>query len=185
MTAPKDDPQSREILTGKGLWISKEERFDSEKVIQNAQEILRATFYGGLAFPCSFPNFGTDVFSAYLGAEIEFSDFFPPVATGPSFIQEGVIPVSWARWDHPVLTDYADLSQLCIHEDNTYWQKTKEFVTRALEISQGEFLVGATDIHPSMDALAVLVEAPRTPASISSTIQKGLREQWFYSGKPG
>ncbi len=161
VTAPKDDPRSREILMGKGLWIRKEERFDSEKVVRNAQEILRATFYGGLAFPCYFPNFGTDVFSAYLGAEIEFSDFFPPVATGPSFIQEGVIPVSWARWGYPVLNDYADLLHLCIHEDSVYWQKTKEFVTHALEISQGEFLVGATDIHPSMDALAVLRGSPQ------------------------
>jgi len=161
VTAPRDGPEFREILSGKQLWIRKEERFNCEKVVQYASKILKATFYGGLAFPCYFPNFGTDVFSAYLGAEIEFSELFPPVATGPSFTQEGVIPVSWAKWGHPVLKDYEDLSQLRIHEENIYWQKTKEFVRYALEFAQGEFLVGATDIHPSMDSLAVLRGSPQ------------------------
>jgi len=161
VSAPKDDPKSRETLFGKHLWIKREEKFDYKKTINNAIKILQATFYGGLAFPCYFPNFGTDVFSAYLGAEIEFSEFFPPVATGPSFIQADVIPVSWAKWGHPVLTDYSDLSQLYIHENNPYWQKTKEFTLYAVSASNGEFLVGATDIHPSMDSLAVLRGSPQ------------------------
>lgn len=161
VSAPQDTPEAREILFGKSLWIRQEERFEVEKVVQNARKILQATFYGGLAFPCYFPNFGTDVFSAYLGAEIEFSEVFPPVVTGPSLTQDDVIPVSWAKWGHPVLTDYSDLSRLRIAEDNIYWQKTKEFVKYAVEVARGEFLVGATDIHPSMDSLAVLRGSPQ------------------------
>jgi hypothetical protein len=161
VSAPKDDPRSQKALFGKHLWILEKEKFGTEKIIKNAREILRATFYGGLAFPCYFPNFGTDVFSAYLGAEMEFSDLFPPVATGPSFIKEDVISVSWAKWGNPVLTDYSNLSRLQINEDNPYWQKTREFIRYAVQLSQGEFFIGATDIHPSMDSLAVLRGSPQ------------------------
>lgn len=92
---------------------------------------------------------------------MEFSDLFPPVATGPSFIKEDVISVSWAKWGNPVLTDYSNLSRLQINEDNPYWQKTREFIRYAGQLSQGEFFIGATDIHPSMDSLAVLRGSPQ------------------------
>lgn len=154
--APRDDHQSRKILSGKGLWIREEEKFSKEKIINHAEKFLQATFYGGVGFPCYWPNFGTDVFSAYMGAELEFSALFPPVLTGPMMIEEGVSPVSWAKWNNVILKDYSDLSTIQIKQDNIYWQKTKEFVSYALERSQADYIVGSTDIHPSMDSLAVL-----------------------------
>jgi len=159
VTAPRDDPQSREILSGNTMEVKREEAFNKKKVIGCAEKILQATFYGGVAFPCYWPNFGTDVFSAYMGADIEFSPVFLPAFT--SFSPKGEIPVSWAKWNNPILKDYLDLSVIQIKEDNFYWRKTKEFTSYALEHSQGNYFVGLTDIHPSMDSLAVLRGSPQ------------------------
>ena len=186
VAAPRDDPQSRKILSGKEMWIRKGEKFNKEKTIRNAEKTLEATFYGGVAFPCYWPNFGTDVFSAYMGADMEFLPIFPPVITGPAAIEEGVNPVSWAKWNNPILKDYSDLSIIQVKEDNIYWQKTKEFVSSALERSQGNYIVGSTDIHPSMDSLAVLRGSPQqlcldlldNPERVKKTI-KLLWETWL------
>ncbi|MCK4308194.1 hypothetical protein KAW50_08225 [candidate division WOR-3 bacterium] len=123
---------------------SPEDRLNKEKVIEQAEKTIQNTFYGGVAFPYYWPNFGPDGFSAYLGATLNFSSL------GSS------APVSWADWHRPVLKDYSDLSVLQIKEDNFYWQKTKEFTRYALKHFQGNYLVGITDIHASMDSLAVL-----------------------------
>ncbi len=159
VAAPRDDPQSREILSGDTVKITREERFDKEKVIGCAEKIFRATFFGGVAFPCYLPNFGTDVFSAYMGADIEFSPYFlPTFAVGTNAEQP---PVSWAKWNNPIITDYSDLSVIKIEEDNFYWQKTREFMHYALERSKEKYFVGLTDIHEGMDSLAVLRGSPQ------------------------
>lgn len=186
VAAPRDDPQSRKILSGKEMWIRKGEKFNKEKTIRNAEKTLEATFYGGVAFPCYWPNFGTDVFSAYMGAGMEFLPIFPPVITGPTAIEEGVNPVSWAKWNNPMLKDYSDLSIIQVKESNIYWQKTKEFVSSALERSQGNYIVGSTDIHPSMDSLVVLRGSPQqlcldlvdNPEGVKRTM-KLLWEAWL------
>jgi len=160
VAAPRDDPKSREILFGDTIKIKREERFDKEKIIECAEKIFQATFFGGVAFPCYWPNFGTDVFSAYMGADIEFSPVFLPTFAWGANIEEQP-PVSWAKWNNPILTDYSDLSMIQIKEDNFYWQKTKEFMQYALERSQGNYFVGLTDIHEGMDSLAVLRGSPQ------------------------
>ena len=159
VAAPRDDPDSRRILSGDAIKIKKEERFDKEKVIERAEKIFQATFFGGVAFPCYWPNFGTDVFSAYMGAEIEFSSYFLPAPVWGRDVEAP--PVSWAKWNNPILKDYSDLSVIQIKEDNLYWQKTKEFMQYALKRSQGNYLVGLTDIHEGMDSLAVLRGSPQ------------------------
>lgn len=145
MTVPRQGYQTGEIPTGN----AEDRLFDKEKVIQRVERNFQATFYGGLAFPCYWPNFGPDVFSAYLGATLKFPTIFSLSS-----------PVSWADWTKPVLKDYSDLSSLSIREDNFYWRKTKELISYALERFQGNYLVGLTDIHAGIDALAVLRGGP-------------------------
>ena len=141
--APKKNYQQNEVSIG-----APEDRLNKKKVIDIAEKKIQNTFYGGLAFPQYWPNFGTDVFSAYMGAALEFS----PLGSDQ--------PASWVDWKKPVLKDYSDLSALEIKEDNFYWQKTKEFTSYALEHSQERYLVGITDIHAGMDSLAVLRGGP-------------------------
>ena len=128
---------------------STEDRFNKEKVINIGEKKIKNTFYGGMAFPQYYPNFGTDIFSAYMGATIEFSPL-------------GDYPVSWVDWKKPVLKDYSDLSVIEIKDDNFYWQKTKEFTSYAMSRSKGNYFVGITDIHSNMDSLAVLRGGPET-----------------------
>ena len=160
MFAPHDDYQSRKTLAGSTIQVRREERFNKEKVIGRAKKIFDATFHGGIACPCYWLNFGTDVFSAYLGTDIEFSPTFFPTFNWTKTLS-GNVPVSWAKWHNPILTDYSDLSVIQVKEDNFYWQKTKEFYSYALEHSQGSYCVGLTDIHPGMDSLAVLRGSPQ------------------------
>ena len=124
-----------------------EDRFNKEKVIAHAERKIQATFPCGLAFPSYCLDFGPDIFAGYLGAVLRFSPL-------------GSSPISWADWSEPVLKDYSDLSVLQIKEGNFYWEKTKEFTCYALERSKGNYLVGLTDIHASIDALAVLRGGP-------------------------
>ncbi|MFH1905347.1 MAG: hypothetical protein ABIK53_07505 [bacterium] len=144
VTAPRKGAQRGETPIG-----ATKDRFNKGKVLNIEERNIKNTFYGGMAFPQYWPNFGPDVFSAYMGATIEFSPL-------------GDYPVSWVDWKKPVLKDYSDLSDLEIKEDNFYWQKTKEFTSYALERSKGNYFVGITDIHPNMDALAVLRGGPET-----------------------
>ncbi|MBA7497805.1 MAG: hypothetical protein GH144_06915 [Clostridia bacterium] len=160
VVAPRDDSQSREILSGNTIKIRREERFDKEKVIECAEKIFQATFFGGVAFPCYWPNFGTDILSAYMGADIEFSPVFLPTFTWGANEEEPP-PVSWAKWNDPILTDYSDLSVIQVKDKNFYWQKTKEFMRYALEKSQGRYFISPTDIHEGMDSLAVLRGGPQ------------------------
>ncbi len=161
VAAPRDDPQSRETICGNTIKIRREERFDKEKVISCAERVFQATFFGGVAFPCYWPNFGPDVFSAYMGADIEFSPSFLPTESVYGANIEEPPPVSWAQWNNPILTDYSDLSVIQIKDENLYWQKTKEFTGYALERSRGKYLIGTTDIHGGMDSLAVLRGSPQ------------------------
>ena len=163
VAAPRDDSQSRETLSGNTIRIRREERFDKEKVIGCAEKILQATFFGGVAFPCYWPNFGVDVFSAYMGVNIEFSPtFLPTFAWGFTWgINVEEPPISWAKWNNPILKDYSDLSVIQIKDKNIYWQKTKEFISYALERSQGKYFVSTTDFHAGMDSLAVLRGNPQ------------------------
>ena len=144
VTAPRDGCQPKQIPEG-----SVEDRLNKEKNISYTERQIQNTFYGGLSFPQYWPNFGTDVFSAYMGAKLKFS----PLGSSQ--------PASWVQWHKPVLEDYSDLSILQIKKDNFYWQKTKEFISYALDRSQGKYLVGITDIHGGMDALAVLRGGPQ------------------------
>ena len=81
VTAPRENYQQNKATIG-----TQEDRLNKKKVIDLAEREIQGTFYGGLAFPQYWPNFGPDIFSAYMGAAIEFS----PI---------GDHPVSWVDWN--------------------------------------------------------------------------------------
>ncbi|MBU0477693.1 hypothetical protein KKC91_03905 [bacterium] len=164
--APRENHQQDETPIG-----SPKDRFNKEKAIKLAERKIQNTFYGGLAFPQCRPEFGTDVFSAYMGATLEFS---------PLGSKE---PISWADWSKPMLKDYSDLSALDIKEDNFYWQKTKEFTSYALGRSHGNYLVSITDLHAGMDSLAVLRGSPEKLCMDLIDSPDGVKEAMKLLGK--
>ena len=108
------------------------------------------TFYGGLAFPWYAPNLGPDLFSAFLGADLKFSQETPNT--------------SWIDWTTRVLRDYSDLSFLAIRDDNHFYRKLLDLTRAAAERAKGKFIVGITDIHAGFDSLAVIRGGPENAA---------------------
>ncbi|MCM8829544.1 MAG: hypothetical protein NC824_00895, partial [Candidatus Omnitrophica bacterium] len=113
----------------------------SETVIDSFERYVKNLYFGGLAVPIFWPNFGPDVFSAFLGADMHYS--------------EDSSETSWIDWKSPVITDYNTLENLFISDENFFYRKNIELLKLAAERSKGRYIVGATDLHAGFDALCV------------------------------
>jgi len=116
----------------------------ADEVLDAFEEHCRATFFGGLAVPCFYPNFGPDVFSVLLGTDLKFSS-----AAG----------TSWSDWSQGILKSYDDPPP-AIRRDHPVLLKLRELTRRAVERGRGRYVTGATDLHGGFDALAVLRGGP-------------------------
>lgn len=120
---------------------------------------VRNTAYMGDALPVAWPNLGRDIFSAYLGMELEFGN-------------RGPRPV-------PMLESLHDTDGLSFTPNNSYWHKTIEIVDALLEAGKGLFYTGTPELHPGGDALAGL----RGPLRLTEDVRNdpetvvALREQ--------
>ena len=108
--------------------------FDGEYAARRALAGVMNTEYLGDALPGYSPNLGPEVFSAFFGQELEFSE-------GTS-------------WSIPVLHDWAQADRLKFSEQNLYWQKLRELTEAGLAIGRNKFYTGLTDFHPGGDAVA-------------------------------
>jgi len=133
--------------TGPAQWWG-EPRFVAEappeQILDAFEEYCRATFFGGVAVPCFYPNFGPDVFSVLLGADLRFSS---------------AVGTSWSDWSQVVLTDY-DGAMPALQENHPVRLKLRELTRQAVERGRGRYVVGITDLHGGFDALAVLRGGP-------------------------
>jgi len=112
----------------------RERWFDAEQIARSALHGVMNTDYLGDALPSHNPNLGPEIFSAFFGQELEFSD-------GTS-------------WSVPCLHDWSEADRLEFREDNPYWRKLLEITDAALELGRNRFYVGLTDFHPGGDAVA-------------------------------
>lgn len=106
--------------------------FDTEYVLDMAEAYMAGTAYLGDSLPTWFPNLGPEVYAAFLGCPLEYS--------------EGT---SWAV---PIVKDWSDLDLIRFDPTNEYWLKIQEMTDAGLERARGKFLVGYTDLHPGADA---------------------------------
>ena len=145
VTAPR---KVRVVSESAGDWSNPKKVFQEkpERILDYFEDYCRNTFFGGLAVPSFWPNFGPDVFSAFLGAELKFS--------------EDSESTSWIDWSQNFLKKYQDLSCLRIEDSNFFYQKNLELTRQAIKRGQGKFLVGPTDLHGGFDSLAVLRGGP-------------------------
>jgi hypothetical protein len=120
--------------------------YSSEQILDAFEDSINNTFFGGLAIPFFWPNFGPDVFSGFLGTPIKFS--------------EDSQGTSWIDWSFNALKSYDDLSCLSIKEENPFYKKNIELIKMAVERAHGKFIVGATDLHGGFDSLSVLRNGP-------------------------
>jgi len=118
-------------------WNSLKERwFDTEYQIEKFIKSLEGRVFLGETFPVYFPNLGPNVFAAMLGGELEFGEI--------------------TSWAHPVIHSIEDINKIKFLEDNEYFKKILELTDYALERCSHKFMVGYTDMHPSLDCADAL-----------------------------
>ena len=132
MTLPSLTPGSP--MPEKKFATIRERWHDVEFVVDKALSNISNTRYLGDALPMVFPNLGPEVFSAYFGTEMEYSE-----------------TTSWAI---PNLEEWSDIENIKFSANNFYWKKTIEMTDALLEAGKGKFYTGYTDLHPGADALA-------------------------------
>lgn len=133
ITCPKRNYKRKEIPfsgTLKDRWL------DNEYMLKSTRENLSATYYCGEAFPHAFPNLGPDIFGACLGIDLAFGE-----------------NTSWA------INHFSDLSVIDCNkfDENNFWlKKIIEMTELMAKDSNGDYLVGITDLHPALDGLSSL-----------------------------
>lgn len=116
-------------------WSSmRDQWFDAQFRAEAALAAVMNTEWLGDALPYVWPNLGPEVFSAYFGCELEYSE-----------------TTSWAI---PNIHDWSDVSHIKFSMDNPYWKKTIECIDALMEVGKGKFYTNFTDLHAGGDAVA-------------------------------
>ncbi|NLA58188.1 MAG: hypothetical protein GX855_04720 [Firmicutes bacterium] len=105
--------------------------------LERFRDYCSNTFFGGTAFPLLWINLGPGVLAAYL---TDYLLYDPRTET------------SWFE----VKLDWESIAALEFKEDNRWWQYTKQVAEMAVEESNGDFIVGVTDLGGIMDVIASL-----------------------------
>jgi hypothetical protein len=108
--------------------------FDAEFQVDYFLESIRGRTFHGETFPVFWPNLGPNVYAAFHGAELDYGEV-----------------TSWIR--HCV-HDWDDLRRLKFSHDNEYFRGIEKLTRAALEKCPGQFMVGYTDLHGSLDCVA-------------------------------
>lgn len=131
--APKENPAP---LPRKNHASLREKWMDVDYTVECADIHISNTHYIGEAFPAFWPNLGPDVLAAVIYAELEFGED--------------------TSWSVPLLKDWGLVPELAVQPENEYTKTILALTRLALEVGQGKFLVGLTDIHPDADLAAAL-----------------------------
>ncbi|MGD0125149.1 MAG: hypothetical protein ABSF46_07325 [Terriglobia bacterium] len=118
-----------------GRWPDQKSRwFDAEYQVDAFLESIRGRTFHGETFPVFWPNLGPNVYAAFHGAELEFGEV-----------------TSWIRH---CIHDWEDLEKLNFSRDSEYFRGIENMTRVALEKCAGNFMVGYTDLHGSLDCVA-------------------------------
>jgi hypothetical protein len=121
-------PAEKNWPTIKDRWM------DTEYFTACAVAGVMNTDFVGDALPNAYPNLGPEVFSAYFGCELDYSET--------------------TAWAIPNLHDWSEVGKIKFSTDNFYYQKVMERTDALLEAGKGKFYVGITDMHAGADCLA-------------------------------
>ena len=121
-------PKDKTHATLRDRWM------DTEYVVERAVAGVMNTEYLGDALPAVYPNLGPEVFSAFFGCELDYSE-----------------TTSWAV---PNLHDWSEAKKIKFSKRNSYWKKILEMTDALLAAGKGKFYTGITDMHPGADAIA-------------------------------
>ena len=116
-------------------WTSIKDRwFDAEYQVDSFMRAIQGRVFHAETFPVFCPNLGPNVYAAFHGAELDYGEV-----------------TSWVR--HCV-HDWPDLEYLAFSRENDYFKKIDQITGIALQKCPGQFMVGYTDLHGSLDCVA-------------------------------
>lgn len=120
-----DSTQKRSPEEWRQIW------FDVEPRVESFEQSLLGRSFLGETFPMFDPNLGPDIYAAFYGSVLEYSEV--------------------TSWSHPIIHDWDDMAKLRLDMGNVYFRKVEELMQAALERCAGKYLVGYTDLHPGED----------------------------------
>ncbi len=120
-------------------------REELDPIVQRVVHNAACTWWGGEAMPAYTPSFGPDMFAAWMGAELMWSE-----------------SSSSTSWVVPFVEDWEQAFPLHIETEGKWWRRMIEFVTKLGEACAGKMLVSHLDLHSNADALSAI----RTPARL-------------------
>jgi hypothetical protein len=117
-------------------WAGLEARwFDVEHQLDVFERSIAGQVFLGETFPVFWPNLGPNAYSAFYAGRLDFAEV--------------------TSWYEPVIEDLEDISMLEADPfASVYFRKLDELTRAALERCGDRYLVGYTDIHPSLDCAA-------------------------------
>jgi len=115
-----------------GPWDSVEDRwFDVEFQVTTYLESLENSELLGETFPVFWPNLSAVVYNMFLGQAADFDDV--------------------TAWTHPCIEDLDNLPNLRIDWHGKHFKTVEALTSRALELGDGQFMVGFTDMYARID----------------------------------
>ena len=135
ITYPKPDKHQRP-LPDKVHNSWREQWLDTDFVVERAVAAINNQIHYADTLPVVFPNLGPEVFSAFYGCPLEFSET--------------------TSWSEPILANWdpSTVDKLQLDLKSFYSRKILEQTDALLVEAKGQFIVGYTDLHPGGDAVA-------------------------------
>ena len=112
----------------------KDRWMDADFQVERFLDSVRGVRFNAETFPVFMPNLGPNFYAAVHGAELVFGET--------------------TSWCEPIISKFEDLEKIRFSKDNVYYKKMQELTNKALQVCDGQFLVGYTDLHPGMDCAA-------------------------------
>ncbi len=120
-----------------GSWKAPEDRWlDVEFQVKTFLRSLEGAQFLGETFPVFWPNLSAVVYNLFLGQAADFDDM--------------------TAWTHPWVTDPEAPPPLQVQWEGRYFRTVEALTRRGLELGQGRFLVGYTDMYAGIDCTAAL-----------------------------
>ena len=108
--------------------------FNVELQVELFAKSVEGRRFHGETFPVYFPNLGPEVYAAFYGAELVYSEV-----------------TSYAE---PLVKSWDEISKVRLDMQNPYFTTMEALTEYACERGEGLFMVGYTDLHPGLDCAA-------------------------------
>jgi len=112
---------------------------DLDEVLQAQDRYLASLYFGGDAIPFFMPNFGPDVYAAFLGAHLD-----------------GFSAADGTSWAVPFVQDWKQAVDTLSRPHGYWWESALDFTARARQPATGKFVIAMWDLHSNMDCLAAV-----------------------------